>query len=61
MEQPLIFTVVAVVLYIVTGKILDLMEHRAGRRFEHRSIIFFVLLLGLALSSFALIQYGLAT
>ena len=61
MEQPLIFTVVAVLLYIVTGKILDLMEHRAGRRFEHRSIIFFVLLLGLALSSFALIQYGLAT
>ena len=56
MEQPLLFTVVAIILYIVASKILDFIEHRVGRRFEHRSILFFGLLLGLALISFTLIQ-----
>ena len=33
------------------------MEIAVGRRLEHRSLIFFVILLTLALSSFSLIQY----
>jgi hypothetical protein len=32
-------------------------EIAAGRRLEHRSLVFFAILLALALSSFSLIQY----
>lgn len=45
-----------IVLYVVADRILDLMERRAGRRFEQRSIIFFGLILGLALVTFAAIR-----
>ena len=50
------FTITAVVLYVVSDRILQTMEMRAGRRFEHRSLIFFGILLGLALVSFTLIR-----
>lgn len=50
------FTAVAALLYILTDRLLDLMERRAGRRFENRTMIFFILLLGMALASFALIR-----
>lgn len=46
-----------IVLYVVADRILDLMERRAGRRFEQRSIIFFGLILGLALVTFAAIRH----
>lgn len=50
------FTVLGVVLYIGADRILDVLERRAGRRFEYRSLVFFVLLLALALLSFAVIR-----
>ncbi len=50
------FTLVAVVLYLAANWILDRVEVAAGRRFEHRSLIFFAILLTLAVSSFSLIQ-----
>lgn len=49
------FTVVAVILYLVSDWILDRIEVSAGKRFEHRSLIFFAILLALALTSFSLI------
>ena len=50
------FTLAAIVLYIVSDRVLDLLEHRAGRRFENRSLIFFGLLLGLSLVTFAVVR-----
>jgi hypothetical protein len=51
------FTVVAIILYVVADWLLERMEVAAGRRLEHRSLIFFAILLTLALTSFSLIQY----
>jgi len=50
------FTLAAIVLYIVSDRVLDLLERRAGRRFENRSLIFFGLLLGLSLVTFAVVR-----
>ena len=50
------FTVVAIILYFVSDWILERIEVAAGRRFEHRSLIFFAILLPLALISFSLIR-----
>ena len=51
------FTIVAIILYFAADWLLERVEVAAGRRLEHRSLIFFVILLALALSSFSLIQY----
>jgi MFS family permease len=50
------FTLAAIGLYFLADRLLDLLEHRAGRRFENRSLIFFGLLLGLSLVTFAVIR-----
>jgi len=47
---------VAIVLYIGCDRLLDVLERRAGRRFEHRSLIFFGLLLGGSLVTFAAVR-----
>ena len=60
MEQALIYTIVAIVLYVTADRILDALEHRAGRRFEHRSLIFFALLLAMAAATFAVIRQATA-
>ena len=51
------FTIVAIILYFAADWLLGRMEIAAGKRLEHRSLIFFVILLTLALSSFSLIQH----
>jgi hypothetical protein len=50
------FTLVAVLLYLLSNWILERIEIAAGRRFENRSLLFFAILLTLALVSFSLIQ-----
>lgn len=50
------FTVVAGLLYLFSNWILDRFEVAAGRRFEYRSVIFFGILLALAIISFYLIR-----
>lgn len=50
------FVITAAVLYLVADRLLDALERRAGRRFEQRSLVFFALLLGMALVAFALIR-----
>lgn len=52
MREAVLFTVVAVVLYVAADRILDLVERRAGRRLEHRSLLFFAILFLLALLAF---------
>lgn len=50
------FTLVAILLYLGSDWILNRAEAAAGKRFEHRTLIFFGIILVLALSSFALIR-----
>lgn len=51
------FTLVALLLYAVSDWLLQRLEMARGKRFEHRSLIFFGLLLSFALLSFALIRH----
>ncbi len=55
MVEALAYTVVAIALYFVSHWILDRIELAYGRRFEHRTLLFFAILLVLALASFSLI------
>ncbi|HEX5611101.1 MAG TPA: hypothetical protein VFX67_00490 [Burkholderiales bacterium] len=50
------FTVVAIVLYFAADAILDWIERLRGARFENRQVVFFAIMLPLALASFALIR-----
>ncbi len=50
------FTVVAIVLYVVSDWILDRIEQWRGARLPYRSILFFLILATLALASFALLE-----
>lgn len=54
--EAVYYTLTGIVLYLVADRILRLLEARAGRVFEHRTLIFFVLLLAMALVTFALIR-----
>ncbi len=54
--EIILFTVAAIVLYIGSDRALNYVELRRGARFEHRSLIFFTILVVLALVSFNLIQ-----
>lgn len=50
------FTIIAVLLYLVSDWILEQFEVRAGKRLEYRSLVFFAILLSLAIATFSLIQ-----
>ncbi len=54
--NAILFTIVGVALYFVSDWLLQRVEATAGRRFEYRSLIFFVILLSLALITFSFIQ-----
>ena len=54
--EAVYYTITGVVLYLLADRVLRLIEARAGRVFEHRTLIFFVLLLAMALVSFAVIR-----
>ena len=54
------FTLVAIALYLFADWLLVRIEIAAGRRLRHRSLVFFAILLTLALSSFSLIQHYVA-
>ena len=54
--EAVYFTLTAIVCYVLSDWLLRRMEAIAGRRFEHRTLIFFALILSLALLSFALVR-----
>jgi hypothetical protein len=54
--ESLYYTIVAILLYFLADWILQRIEVIRGTRLEQRSIIFFVILLTLAVTSFALIR-----
>jgi hypothetical protein len=51
------FTLVAAILYLFSDWVLQRAEAAAGRRFEHRSVVFFCILVTLALASFSFIGH----
>jgi hypothetical protein len=50
------FTLTAILLYLAADWILKRMELAAGKRFEKRSLIFFAILMTMAVASFYLIR-----
>jgi hypothetical protein len=54
--ETVVFIVVAIGLYVVADRVLDRVETSLGRRLENRALIFFVLLLGLAVVTFAILR-----
>jgi hypothetical protein len=54
--EILLFTAVAVVLYVVADRILVAVETARGATFGQRTVIFFALLLTLALTTFAILR-----
>lgn len=50
------FTLVGIALYLFSDWLLQRVEASVGRRLEHRSLIFFVILLSLALITFRFIR-----
>ena len=57
MLKLLAYTVAAVLLYWVSDWILNQIEIRRGERFPNRTVIFFVIILVLAVAVFNLIDY----
>jgi hypothetical protein len=51
------FTLTAIVLYLLSDWILERVEVTVGRRFQYRSLVFFSILLTLAMTSFVLISH----
>ena len=50
------FTLVAIGLYFGADWLLQRLERARGRRFEHRQVMFFLIILPLALASFWLVR-----
>lgn len=61
MMQVIYYTVAGIVLYLLADWILRQLERRRGSVFENRTLIFFFILLALALVTFQAIQYFLVT
>lgn len=59
--EAVYFTLTAIVCYVLADWALKRMEAIAGRTFENRTLIFFAIILCLALGSFALIRNFAAT
>ena len=58
--EMLYYTLAGIALYLAADWILNRIEIRRGARFDNRTLIFFGILLALALISFQLIQHFLA-
>ena len=54
--ETVYFTLAAIVLYFVSDRILERIEIARGARLAHRSLVFFGILLGLALAGFAAVR-----
>ncbi len=55
--EAILFTLVAVSLYFIADALLDRIERARGARFENRSLIFFAIILALAVVSFSLLRF----
>ena len=55
--EMIYYTLAGLILYVAADWILNRIEIAAGRRLEYRSLVFFVILLAMAMTSFALIRH----
>lgn len=60
-SEILIFTLNAIVIYLLADWILRMIEARRGEVLKQRQVIFFIVFLALALVSFRLLRILLAT
>lgn len=56
MSELILFTLNAIVIYVVTDRIIRLLERRRGAVLKQRQAIFFLIFLALALISFRLLR-----
>lgn len=61
MTEILIFTLNAIVIYLLADWIIRILEKRKGEILQQRQAIFFVIFLVMALISFRILQTALAT
>lgn len=54
--EVILFTVVGIVLYVVTGQLLALLEKMHGDPLPQRNIVFFVIILSLSLPTFSMLR-----
>ena len=54
--QFVLFSILGIALYLVSDRVVQALERRAGRVFEHRTLVFFAILLALALVAFAAVR-----
>lgn len=54
--EMVLYTVIAVVLYLVSDRILVYLESMYGKVLPYRSVIFFVIILILAISVFSIME-----
>jgi TRAP-type C4-dicarboxylate transport system permease small subunit len=57
MMEALYFTLIGVALYFAADWILNRIEQARGARFQHRDLIYFAIILTLALATFYLINH----
>lgn len=60
MSELVLFTLNAVVIYLVSDWVVKLIERRRGKALKQRQVVFFVVFLVLAMTSFQLLQRLLA-
>lgn len=58
--EIILFTVVAIVLYLVSDWLVQRIEIAAGRRLEHRTLLFFALIAVFAITTFTLLRSWLS-
>jgi hypothetical protein len=58
--EIVLFTVVGIALYLITGALLTLLEKVHGEPLPQRNIVFFVIVLTLSLSTFSVMRTLLA-
>lgn len=56
MSELILFTLNAVVIYLVADRLVRMIERRRGAALKQRQVVFFVIFLALALVSFRLMQ-----
>lgn len=57
MLEAALYTLAGIALYFVADWTLNRIEAARGERFEYRSVIFFIIILALAISVFQVIQH----
>lgn len=56
MSELILFTLNAIVIYLLSDRLVRMIEHRRGAALKQRQIVFFVIFLVLAMASFRLLR-----